>query len=231
MKLQILVVSQNCPQEKQEKRMIEKLAYSLGRNDEEPNIELALELIKTKNRKGINEIVDSLNNPREQIANDCIKVLYEIGEREPLLIAKYVEVFIKLLRSSNNRLVWGSMTALSKIVSIKPQKIFDNLDTLIKIYEKGSVITVDNSISVFAELVKVGLKYEEKVFPIIIKHIETCRPKEVGQHSERAFVCVTKNNSELFKKTLLKRYDSLTEPQRKRVDKLLKKIEEGLYSN
>jgi hypothetical protein len=215
------------PQEKQEERMIGKLAYSLGRNDEEPNIELALELIKTKDGKGINEIVDGLNNPCEQIANDCIKVLYEIGEREPQFIAEYVEVFIKLLRSRNNRLVWGSMTALSKIASIKPQEIFDNLDTVIKVYEKGSVITVDNSISVFAELAKAGLKYERKVFPIIIKHLETCRPKEVGQHSERAFVCVTKNNSELFKKTLLKRHDSLTEPQRKRVDKLLKKIEKG----
>jgi len=210
--------------------MIEKLAYSLGRNDEEPNIELALELIKTKNTNGINEIVDGINNPIEQIANDCIKVLYEIGELEPVLISNYVEVFIRLLKSRNNRLVWGAMTALSKIASITPQKIFDNLDTLIKAYEKGSVITVDNSISVFAELAKSGLKYERRIFPIIIKHLETCRPKEVGQHSERAFVCVTKNNSELFKNILLKRYDSLTEPQKKRIDKLLKKIEEGRYS-
>jgi hypothetical protein len=54
--------------------MIEKLAYSLGRNDEEPNIELAKELAKTKNKKGIQEIIDGLNNPKEQIANDCIKV-------------------------------------------------------------------------------------------------------------------------------------------------------------
>ncbi|OHD18478.1 MAG: hypothetical protein A2086_13370 [Spirochaetes bacterium GWD1_27_9] len=210
--------------------MIEKLAYSLGRNDEEPNIKLALELIKTKNNNGINEIVDGINNPIEQIGNDCIKVLYEIGKREPVLISNYVEVFIKLLKSRNNRLVWGAMIALSKIASITPQEIFDNLDTLIKAYEKGSVITIDNSITVFAELAKAGLKYERIVFPIIIKHLETCRPKEVGQHSERAFVCVTKSNSELFKNTLLKRYDSLTEPQKKRIDKLLKKIEEGQFS-
>jgi hypothetical protein len=208
--------------------MIEKLAYSLGRNDEGPNIELALELIKTKDSKGIGEIVDGLNT-REQIANDCIKVLYEIGEREPVLIAKYAEVFIGLLQSKNNRLVWGAMTALSKIASLAAREIFDNLDTIIKAYENGSVITVDTSISVFAELAKVGLKYERKAFPIIIKHLETCRPKEVGQHAERAFICVTKNNSELFEKTLLKRYDSLTDSQKKRVDKLLKKIKDGRF--
>lgn len=208
-------------------KMIEKLACSLGRNDEKPNVELALELIKTKNRNGIREIVDGLNSSSEQTANDCIKVLYEIGEREPELIAQHVDAFIRLLKSKNNRLVWGAMTALSRIAAIKPQEIFDSLDTVIKAYEKGSVITVDNSISVFAELARSGLKYERRVFPIIIRHLETCRPKEVGQHSERAYICVTKNNSGLFSGTLLKRRDSLTGAQKKRVDKLLKKIKDG----
>jgi hypothetical protein len=204
--------------------MIEKLAFSLGRNDEEPNIELAKELVKTKNKKGIKEIVDGLNNPKEQIANDCIKVLYEIATISPELVSEYAESFIQLLKSRNNRLVWGSMTALAKIVSLNPDEIYKNLDIIIKAYEKGSVITVDNSISVFAELIKANKKYEKKVFPIIIKHLEKCRPKEVGQHAERAFVCINKNNSQEYKETLLKRQKSLTEAQKKRVDKLLSKL-------
>ena len=204
--------------------MLEKLAYSLGRNDEEPNVELAKELVKTKNKKGIKEIVDGLCNTKEQIANDCIKVLYEIGELEPKLISEYVGDFIQLLKSKNNRLVWGSMTALSKTVSHNPDEAFKNLDVIVKAYEKGSVITVDNGISVFAELAKADKKYEKKVFPIIITHLEKCRPKDVGQHSERAFVCVNKNNAQVFKDTLLKRYVSLTDAQKKRVDKLLKKL-------
>ena len=205
--------------------MIEKLAYSLGRNDEEPNIELANSLAKTKNKKGIKEIVDGLNNPKEQIANDCIKVLYEIAEISPELISEYAGNFIKLLESKNNRLVWGAMTALSKIVSHNPDEVYSNLDIIVKAYEKGSVITVDNSISVFAELVKADKKYENKVFPIIIKHLETCRLKEVGQHAERAFVCINKNNSQKYKETLLKRRESLNDAQKKRVDKLLKKLQ------
>ena len=209
--------------------MIEKLAYSLGRNDEKPNIELALELIKTGNLAGIDEIAEGLNSKTEQIANDCIKVLYEIGEREPELISGYVDIFIKLLRSKNNRLVWGAMTALSRIASLKPREIFNNLDAVLKAKESGSVITVDNSISVLAELAKSSPEYEKKVFPVIIKHLQNCRPKEVGQHSERAFICVTKNNSATFRRTLQERYDSLSGPQKKRVDKLLKRIDFGVF--
>ena len=208
-----------------EEIMLEKLAYSLGRNDEEPNIELAKELSQKKNKKGIKEIVEGLKNPKEQIANDCIKVLYEIAEISPELISEYTGNFIQLLKSRNNRIVWGSMTALSKIVSYNPEKTFKNLDIIVKTYEKGSTITVDNSISVFAELAKAGKKYENKVFPIIINHLEKCRPKEVGQHAERAFVCINKNNSQKYKETLLKRRGSLTAAQKKRVDKLLKNLE------
>ena len=204
--------------------MLEKLAYSLGRNDEEPNIELAKELAKTKNKKGIKEIVDGLNNPKEQIANDCIKVLYEIAEITPGLISEYVGNFIQLLKSRNNRLVWGSMTALSKIVSLNAEEACQNLDTILRAYEKGSQITIDNSISVFAELVRADKKYEKKVFPIIIEHLEKCRPKDVGQHAERAFVCINKNNFQKYKETLLKRRESLTDAQKKRVDRLLKPI-------
>ena len=202
--------------------MLEKLAYSLGRNDEEPNIELAKELAKTKNKKGIKEIVDGLNNPKEQIANDCIKVLYEIAEISPDLVSEYAGNFIQLLNSRKNRLVWGSMTALSKIVSFSAEEVFKNLDAIVEAYEKGSQITVDNSISVFAELARADKKYEKQVFPVIIGHLEKCRPKDVGQHAERAFVCVNENNSQLFKETLLKRYGSLTDAQKKRLDKLLK---------
>jgi hypothetical protein len=116
------------------------------------------------------------------------------------------------------------MTALSKIVPYNPDEAFENLDVILKAYKNGSVITIDNSISVFAELAKSDTPYEEKVFPIIIEHLETCRPKEVAQHAERAFICVSKNNAEVFKQTLMKRRDSLTDAEKKRVDKLLKRL-------
>ena len=211
--------------------MIEKIAYNLEINDEEPNINLAIELCNTKDIEGIKEIVDGLKNNKEQIANDCIKVLYEIAERNPELVADYVLDFIQLLKSRNNRLVWGGMTAISRITFLKHREVFENIDTVIKAYENGSVITRDNSISVFAELAKLDKKYEKIMFEKIIKHLETCRPKEVGQHTERAFICVNEENSKEFIDVLAKRREYLTDAQKKRVDKIIKKIENGEFSN
>lgn len=211
--------------------MIEKIAYNLGRNDEEPNIALAIELCKTKDSQGIKEIVNGLKHDKEQIANDCIKVLYEIAEREPELAADHVLEFIQLLKSKNNRLVWGGMTALSKIAFLKPKEIFENIDTVIIAYENGSVITRDNSISVFAEISKADKAYEKVLFNKIIEHLETCRPREVPQHAERAFVCVNKENSKQFADVLRKRRSHLTDAQKKRADKLINKIDAGKFSS
>lgn len=44
--------------------MLEKLAHSLGRSDEGPNIRLALDLVETGDREGIREIVNGLGSER-----------------------------------------------------------------------------------------------------------------------------------------------------------------------
>jgi protein-disulfide isomerase len=59
----------------------------------------------------------------------------------------------------------------------------------------------------------------------IIEHLESCRPKEVGQHAERAFNCINEENSKEFIDVLIRKKEYLTEAQKKRVDKLIKKIE------
>jgi len=205
--------------------MIERLACKLGRNDEVPNIELAEYLCQSKDTAGIQEIVGGFTGTDKSVANDCIKVLYEIGEREPELISGYASEFISNLRSKNNRLAWGSMTALAKIVGCAPEPIFEKLSVVVAAYEEGSVITVDNSISVFAELCKAGDIYAETVLPIILSHLQKCKPKEVPQHAERASVCFNRENANAFIEVLEKRLPHLTAAGQARINKLLKKLQ------
>lgn len=208
--------------------MIEKIAFYLGKNDEKPNIDLAISLVSSRNIEGIKEIVNGLKHKQNQAANDCIKVLYEVGEREPKLISDYVCDFIQLLKSKNNRLVWGGMTALAQIAPLKYDEIYNSIYLVKKAYETGSVITVDNSISVFAKVYKANKKYGD-LFELILNHLKSCRPKEVAQHAERAFICINNENSKVFVNTLSERVECLTDAQRNRVKKIIKKVESGNY--
>ena len=204
--------------------VIDKLACSLGRNDEIPNQELANELCRERDSESIKELVQCLFNGTTAIKNDGIKVLYEIGESQPELISSYVGDFIKLLNNKNNRLVWGAMTALSTIATINPDKIFKNIDLIFEVIKKGSVITVDNGVSVLAKVGSMNKEYEKKVLPFLLEHLETCRPKEVAQHSERSMIMANSGNKSEFHKVLEKRLDYLTPSQQTRVKKVIKKI-------
>lgn len=203
--------------------VLERLAISQNRRDELPNIELAESLVEQEDKEAIEGLVKGLKLKKE-IANDCIKVLYEIGERNPLLIAEHVHAFLDELMSRNNRMVWGAMTALATIAEYKADEIYAQIDKVNSAYKNGSVITVDNSISVIANLGKNNQHYRKELFPFLITHLETCRPKEVAQHAERISVCVDPNNFRRFQTTLENRKPMLTSAQTKRIDKLLRSL-------
>lgn len=100
-----------------------KLASALGRNDERPNVELAEALAVKPNAASVAELVELLRTGTVAEQNDAIKVLYELGERKPELIAGHVDAFLALLQSKNNRNVWGAMSAIDTIADARPKKV------------------------------------------------------------------------------------------------------------
>ena len=64
--------------------VLSKLASMQGRRDEEPNKELARELVRTKNTEGIQEIAENLLKKDKKIQSDCDGVMEEIGRNAPI---------------------------------------------------------------------------------------------------------------------------------------------------
>lgn len=202
--------------------VLNRLAHSIGRREEVPNQELARDLAARKDGKGIREIAENLWNKDKNIQADCIKVLYEVGYIEPKLIADYAEYFVKLLKSRNNRLVWGGMTALAEVARTNPEAVFKHLDAIKKAKETGSVITVDNAISTLAYTAAANKKYNEAIFPYLLKHLSSCRPKEVPQHAEKSMPAVNSFNKTDFVKVLEKRMEDLSGSGLARVKRVIK---------
>ncbi|MFO0968787.1 MAG: hypothetical protein U0793_24800 [Gemmataceae bacterium] len=199
--------------------VLDKLAFYQNRGDEVPNQELAKALAMAKDRKGIREIAENLWHDNPQVQSDCLKVLYEIGYLEPALIGDWVGDFIKLLGSKNNRLVWGSMIALSTVAEAKAAELFEQRGAIQEAMERGSVITIDNGVKTLA-LIAAGNAARIKVlFPYLLRHLETCRPKEIPQHAEK-----TSNCSRFFQ-VLEKRLPELTSAQGARVRRVIKKAQ------
>jgi hypothetical protein len=202
--------------------VLNRLAHSLNRRDEVPNQELARDLAAKGDKKGIHEIAENLWNKDKNIQADCIKVLYEVGAIEPGLITDYAEDFVKCLRSKNNRLAWGGMTALAEVAKADPDSVFQHLDAIKKAKETGSVITVDNAISTLAFTAAANKKYNEAIFLYLLEHLSSCRPKEVPQHSEKTLPAVNASNKADFINVLEKRIEDLSGFGLSRVKKVIK---------
>jgi hypothetical protein len=202
--------------------VINRLAHAHNRRDEVPNQELARDLATKKDKAGIHEIAENLWNKDKNIQADCIKVLYEVGYLEPNLIADYTEDFVQLLRSKNNRLVWGGMTALVEVAKVNPDAVFKHLEAIKRAKETGSVITVDNSIAALAYTAAANEKYNKAIFPYLLKHLSGCRPKEVPQYAEKTLPAVNSSNKADFIKVLEKRIEDLSGSGLTRVKRVIK---------
>lgn len=190
--------------------LLKRLAYLQTRRDRTPNLDLARDLVAREDKAGIREIAENMWNENKNIHSDCIRVMYEIGIIEPNLIEQYGEDFIKLLKSRRNNMVSGAMTALAEIAKVKPEFIFKHLDAIKKAGEEEKDMTMDTSISALAHTAAANENYNKAILPYLLKHLSTCRPKEVPQHAERVLPTVNESNKAEFIKVLKKRNDNLS---------------------
>jgi len=204
---------------------LERIAHFQGRRDEVPNQDLARDLATRKDRKGIREIADNLWNKDKDIQADCVKVLYEVGYISPSLVSEYAEDFVRLLKSRNNRLVWGGMIALATVAELKAEVVFTHLEEIRKAMDSGSVITVDNAVLALARAASKRDEYRRVIFPHLVKHLKTCRPKDVPQHSEKTLPAVAASNKAQFVTTLKGRLDDLSGGGLARVKKVIRQAE------
>jgi len=205
--------------------VLNRIAFFQNRRDEVPNQELAGALARKKDRKGIREIAENLWHDNAQVQSDCLKVLYEIGYLNPALIAHWVGDFIKLLGHKNNRLVWGSMIALSTVAETKAAELFEHRGVIQEAMECGSVITMDNGVKTLALIAAGNAARSKSLFPYLLRHLETCRPKEIPQHAEKTLVAVRADNRSSFIQVLEKRIPEMTPAQVRRVRRVIKEAQ------
>ena len=205
--------------------IIPKLSTSLNRRDEVPNQDLAKEIVATENKEAVGELVANLSNKSKDIQSDCIKVLYEIGEAKPNLIAPYANNFVELLDSKNNRLQWGAMTALNTIATQSPAIVFGALAKLAAVADKGSVITRDNYVSILTKLCSVAA-YSNDAFALLHEQFLISPTNQLPMYAENAAGIIDAAHKPIFIKTLTARLSEFDkESKRKRVEKVLKKLQ------
>jgi hypothetical protein len=205
--------------------ILEQIAYFKGRRDEVPNQQLAKELARNKDTAGIKQIAENVENGNKNIRSDCLKVLYEIGYIDPTLIADHASVFLKLLMSKDNRMVWGAMIGLALIADLRSQEIWACIDDVLQVTKNGTVITKVWGLRALAKVGGSDPVYKQKIFPFLIEQISICIPRDVPTHSESILCAMDKENKAELVAVLDSRRSELTPAQMVRLKKVLKQLD------
>jgi hypothetical protein len=205
--------------------VLHKIAFYQDRRDEVPNQELARELAEARDAEGIREIAENLGHKNPNVQSDCLKVLYEIGYLAPDLIAGYVDRFLALLRHKNNRMVWGGMIALATIAELKPTEIWNDVDAVIEAVDRGSLITVVWGVKTLAVVASTEEARREKLFPILMKRLKECLPRDVPMHAQSILCAVDAGNKAEYLSAIESRKAEMTASQLARLRKVTRQVE------
>jgi hypothetical protein len=206
--------------------VLERIAYYENRRDEAPNQELAHELAQMWDREGIKEIAENLRHKNKSVRSDCLKVLYEIGYINPALIADYTTDLLGLLKSKDNRMVWGAMIGLATVAPLKPHEIWVEIDNVIAAVDHGTLITLVWGVRTLAAVASADRQYSERIFPMLTDILRTCIPRDVPTHAQSMLPAIDDSNREAFLGILEERRSELTPAQLSR----LRKVERQLGS-
>lgn len=201
-----------------------QLASSLGRSDEQPNIALAEAIVTAKDMNSVRELVDLLNAKDKALKSDAVKALYEVGARDPQLIAPFLAQFKNLLTSSDNRLVWGAMCAIDAIALAKPEAVFMIIPQIMAAVERGSVITRDHAVKALAKL-SADERFTRTTMPLLFEQLRTCPVNQFPMYAEELEAATKPGAAKPIIAVVEARMAEMpTEAKRKRVEKVLRKL-------
>lgn len=203
---------------------LERIAFYQGRRDEVPNQELARDLARTADRDGIGEIAAGLKDRNPSIQSDCLKVLYEISYIDPSLIEDYTPQFLDLLRSKNNRMVWGAMIALAAVSARRAADVWQRIDDVLRAVDAGTLITVVWGVRVMAAVASTNAGYRERLFPVLLEQLRRCIPRDVPIHAESMLAVIDDGNREEFVALLHSREAEMTPSQLARLRRVLRRV-------
>lgn len=205
--------------------IVDQLASSLGHRDEAPNIALAEKLCASPDQKIVTELAAITESGTKPLRHDAIKVLYEIGERAPDLIAPHLETFVALLASKDNRMLWGALSAIDTLGKTCPERIMPHLNAILDAADRSSVIAKDKTMHLLATL-NSNEKFAPIVEPVLLERLKHAAVNQFPMYAEFAAETISDTGRTELIAIIKTRQAAISYPAKKaRLEKLLRKLQ------
>ncbi|VAW24896.1 hypothetical protein MNBD_ALPHA11-871 [hydrothermal vent metagenome] len=213
------------------KLAIEKrLASSLKRKDQQPNIELAQELDEelSKNPQSgpVTSLIEIASTGKKAAQYDAIKIIYELARLNPSHITPFTEQIIAMAQTDDSRIIWAVLQVLNILCDFEPVLLMSNLNSLLTATDRSSVIANDNMMAILAKLNN-HKSFSQTITPILLQRLTHSAPNQFPTYAELAAGTIPDKNKDHLLKIIDQRLSAIaSKPKRKRLLKIKQSLSE-----
>lgn len=196
-----------------ERDLIARLAISMGRYDEMPNLELAADIVFAEDTEAVSALIAIIERHDDLHASDAARVVCEVGTRAPDLLLAHAERLVEMIDVSQREMLPFTMLALSPVASRHADQLWTSRDLFWQFLAnlaQPADLAQGGAVKLLAALCAAGPDYARTLAGGLVDLLGKCMPKDVAFFAESVLPALGPAHSHRAKPVLDRRLKELT---------------------
>jgi hypothetical protein len=213
-----------------ERDLLSRLAVSMSRSDEMPNLELAADLVLNEDKDSVGILVGVLERHDLEHAADAARVLCEVGIRAPELLLAHAERLLSLCDESQKDVLPFTMYAFSPVAHRHAEALWDMRDlfwSALADLTQPADMAQAGAVRLLSALCAAGPDYARTLAGGLVDLLGKCMPKDVAFFAESVLPALGTAHSHRAKPVLDRRMKELTPAEVARLRRAVRAAQTG----
>lgn len=214
-----------------ERELLSRLAVSMQRTDDMPNLELAADIVIDDDAEAVSLLIAVLERHDLEHAPDAARVLCEVGLRSPELLMQHVERLLSLCDESQQDVLPYTMYAISPVAHRHAETLWEMRDLFwaaLADLTQPTDMAQAGAVRLLSALCAAGADYARTLAGGLVDLLGKCLPKDVAFFAESVLPALGTAHSHRAKPVLDRRMKELTPAEVARLRRAVRAAQTGL---
>jgi hypothetical protein len=224
------VLQRQALRSQRERDLLARLAVSVQRTDDMPNLELAAGLVVDDDYEAVGLLIAVLERHDLEHAPDAAKVLCEVGVRAPELLVRHVDRLLALCDETQKDVLPYTMYAISPVAHLHAETLWDMRDlfwSALADLTQPTDMAQAGSVRLLSALCAAGADYARTLAGGLVDLLGKCQPKDVAFFAESVLPALGTAHSHRAKPVLDRRMKELTPAEVARLRRAVRAAQTG----
>ncbi len=196
-----------------ERDLLSRLAVSVGRYDEMPNLELAADIVFADDTDAVSVLITVIERHDDLHASDASRVIAEVGTRAPDLLLAHADRLVEMIDAGNAMMRPYTMMALSPVAGKYAELLWPSRDLFwaaLSDLNQSADLAAAGAVKLLAAMCAASPDYARTLAGGLVDLLGKCMPKDVAFFAESVLPALGPAHSHRAKPVLDRRLKELT---------------------